>query len=225
VGDMAMFLITRGIKPADVLNLEPGSVPFPASVIDMLGGGLGRPPGGWPKTPAKSRARRPQTHPGPSRRRAAAAEPGQNARGAFRKLRRDATEDDLYSHLMYPEVFAEHAKFERDYSDLAVLPTSAFFYGLAPGEEISVDIEPGKTLFIKLIHVGAVDQDGRRIVTFELNGMPRESAVVDNTAKVKAPSRPRPTRRTRRRWARRCPVSSPPCRSASGPKSAKATNS
>ncbi|HZM06631.1 MAG TPA: pyruvate carboxylase, partial [Candidatus Saccharimonadales bacterium] len=26
VGDMAMFLITRGIKPADVLNLEPGSV-------------------------------------------------------------------------------------------------------------------------------------------------------------------------------------------------------
>ena len=38
VGDMAMFLITRGIKPADVLNLEPGSVPFPASVIDMLDG-------------------------------------------------------------------------------------------------------------------------------------------------------------------------------------------
>jgi pyruvate carboxylase len=25
VGDMAMFLITRGIKPADVVNLEPGA--------------------------------------------------------------------------------------------------------------------------------------------------------------------------------------------------------
>ncbi len=49
VGDMAMFLITRGIKPADVLNLEPGSVPFPASVIDMLLGDLGQPDGGWPK--------------------------------------------------------------------------------------------------------------------------------------------------------------------------------
>jgi pyruvate carboxylase len=41
VGDMTMFLISRGIKPADVVNLEPGSVPFPASVIDMLSGGLG----------------------------------------------------------------------------------------------------------------------------------------------------------------------------------------
>src|SRR5437763_12610554 len=49
VGDMTMFLITRGIKPADVLNLEPGSTPFPESVIDMLSGGLGRPLGGWPR--------------------------------------------------------------------------------------------------------------------------------------------------------------------------------
>ena len=49
VGDLAMFLITRGIKPADVINLEPGSTPFPESVIDMLGGGLGEPMGGWPK--------------------------------------------------------------------------------------------------------------------------------------------------------------------------------
>src|SRR2546430_14498857 len=49
VGDMTMFLITRGIKPADVLNLEPGSTSFPESVIDMLSGGLGEPLGGWPK--------------------------------------------------------------------------------------------------------------------------------------------------------------------------------
>ncbi len=49
VGDMTMFLITRGIKPADVLNLEPGATPFPESVIDMLMGGLGQPVGGWPK--------------------------------------------------------------------------------------------------------------------------------------------------------------------------------
>jgi pyruvate carboxylase len=49
VGDMTMFLITRGIRPADVVNLEPGVTPFPASVVDMLRGGLGRPMGGWPK--------------------------------------------------------------------------------------------------------------------------------------------------------------------------------
>ena len=37
VGDMTMFLVTRGIKPADV-NLEP--VPPSAMVIDMMKGAL-----------------------------------------------------------------------------------------------------------------------------------------------------------------------------------------
>ena len=71
-----------------------------------------------------------------------------------RKAQTRSTDDDLYSHLMYPEVFAEFAKFARDYSDVCVLPTPAFFYGLKPGEEISVEIEEGKTLFIRLINVG-----------------------------------------------------------------------
>src|SRR5471032_1207377 len=46
---MALFLFSRGIKPADVVNLEPGSMPFPESVIDMMSGGLGWPDGGWPE--------------------------------------------------------------------------------------------------------------------------------------------------------------------------------
>jgi pyruvate carboxylase len=48
VGDMCMFLVTRGIKASDVPNLKPGSIDFPESVIDMLSGGLGQPDGGWP---------------------------------------------------------------------------------------------------------------------------------------------------------------------------------
>ena len=50
VGDMAMFLITRGIKAADVPKLKPGSIDWPESVIDMLAGGLGQPDGGWRST-------------------------------------------------------------------------------------------------------------------------------------------------------------------------------
>ena len=42
----------------------------------------------------------------------------------------------------------------RKYSDTSVLPTPVFFYGMEPGEEISVDIEPGKTLIIKFLTVG-----------------------------------------------------------------------
>ena len=86
---------------------------------------------------------------------------------------------------MYPEVFTEFARFVREYSDVSVLPTHAFFFGLKPGEEISVDIEEGKTLFIKLINVGAPDKDGYRMVLYELNGMGRESAVHDRSVQPK----------------------------------------
>src|SRR5688572_9029387 len=48
VGDMALFLFSKGIKPVDVVNLEPGTTEFPESVIDMMMGGLGWPEGGWP---------------------------------------------------------------------------------------------------------------------------------------------------------------------------------
>ena len=99
------------------------------------------------------------------------------------------TPDDLYSHLMYPEVFNDFAKFVREYSDVSVLPTTAFFYGLKPGQEITLDIEEGKTLFIKLINIGAPDKDGSRVLLFELNGMPRETTVFDRSVKAEFKSR------------------------------------
>ncbi len=177
VGDMALFLFTRGIRPADVVNLEPGSTGFPESVIDMLSGGLGEPMGGWPPAVVKAVL-------GNTRPRRAKIEPVKLADVKTEltgKLKHTATDDDLYSHLMYPEVFADYAKFVRDFSDVSCLPTPAFFYGLRPGEEISVAIDEGKVLFIKLINIGTPDKDGRRIVTYELNGYPREAVVVDKS--------------------------------------------
>ncbi|HXG48957.1 MAG TPA: pyruvate carboxylase, partial [Methylomirabilota bacterium] len=189
VGDMALFLFTRGIRPADVVNLEPGSVPFPESVIDMLAGGLGQPAGGWPKKIQKVvlGARKPlKGRPG-------ANLPALNLKKAREdleaRLKREVTDDDLFSHLMYPEVFAEFARFDREFSDVSVLPSAAFFYGLKPNEEISFALEEGKTIYLKLINVGPVDKDGRRTVTFELNGMGREATVLDKSVPTKAKAR------------------------------------
>lgn len=184
VGDMCMFLVTRGISPADVPKLKPGSVDFPESVIDMLWGGLGQPDGGWPKDVQKAVLgdREPTTK-----------RPGELAKPVdieavraelAEKLGRPATNDDLYSHLMYPQVFADFQKFLDTYDMLTGLPTTAFFYGLQPGEEISVEIQPGKILFCKLVGINEPDAEGRRTIFYELNGMPRESVVVD---KEKAP--------------------------------------
>jgi pyruvate carboxylase len=190
VGDMAMFLITRGIKTADVPKLKPGSIDWPESVIDMLSGGLGQPDGGWPADVQKVVL---------GNRKATTKRPGELAEPIdleatrdeiTRKIGRPANDDDLYSYLMYPQVFTDFVTFRKKYDDLSGLPTPAFFYGLQIGEEIEVEIDPGKILIIKLISIGEPDLNGNRALFYELNGMPRESIVADKSlVSISKPSR------------------------------------
>ncbi len=204
VGDMALFLFSRGIKPADVVNLEAGSMPFPESVIDMMMGGLGWPEGGWPvqvwrvilgeKRFTEARAkydaslRRRKSRPGKA---APALDLTKARQELAEKLRRPATEDDLYSHLMYPQVFADFTRHQQSFGDVGVLPTPAFFYGLKVGEEISISIEEGKILIVRLISVSTPDKDGRRTVNYELNGIVREAFILDRSVAPKTKARPK----------------------------------
>ena len=90
---------------------------------------------------------------------------------------------------MYPKVYDDFRDFRNKYGDVSVLPTTAYFHGLKPGEEISIDIEEGKTLFIKLLHVGDPDEKGVRPLTFELNGKARTTLVKDQSIKGDAKAR------------------------------------
>jgi pyruvate carboxylase len=150
----------------------------------MLSGGLGKPLGGWPK-------KLQQVVLGPARRdKPLRGRPGASLKPLnFKKIEHDlaarlkrvATADDVFSYVMYPEVFADYARKVRDYGDLSAVPTPAFFYGLKVGQEISVEIEEGKTLFIRLVNVNPVDAEGRRTLIFELNGMPRQLSIADRS--------------------------------------------
>ena len=84
---------------------------------------------------------------------------------------------------MYPQVFKDLVKYINEYGHARVLPTPAFFYGLKPGEEISVEIQEGKILIIKLIYVSEPDKEGQRTLTFELNGRARECVITDKSIK------------------------------------------
>ncbi|HTL59169.1 MAG TPA: pyruvate carboxylase [Candidatus Limnocylindrales bacterium] len=202
VGDMALFLFSRGIQPADVVNLEPGVTPFPESVLDMFNGGLGWPPGGWPEPVWKvvlgeKRFKEAKARYQASLMAGSAAETEREVdleklrAELSAKLKRPASDDDLYCHLMYPQVFATFDKHRHDFSDVSLLPTPAFFYGLQPRQEINVTIEPGKTLIIRLVNVGEPEKDGRRTVTYELNGMTREAFIADKHLAPKIKHRPK----------------------------------
>jgi pyruvate carboxylase len=200
VGDMALFMVTNGITAADVEAAAngPGNKPgrkltFPKSVVEMMQGAIGFPEGGFPKkvqklimdsagaTAIKGRAGA----------KLAKVDFGAVKKELATKLHHEPTETQVMSYLMYPQVFLDYARHRRNFDDVALLPTPAFFYGLRVGEEISVEIEPGKVLVVKYLTTSDVHEDGTRTVFFELNGQPREVTVTDKSREAAVARNPR----------------------------------
>src|ERR1700675_349227 len=185
VGDMTLFLMAKEMQPADFLQLdEHHDVSFPNSVVEMFSGVLGVPPGGWPKKLQKIILRGQAPLRGRPSASLQAVKFEEEQKALVKKLGHAVRRDDLLSYLLYPDVFTKYDKFRQTYSDVSVLPTPAFFYGLTSGEEITIEIEPGKTLILKFLTASDPHPDGTRTLFFELNGQPREVNVRDRALRV-----------------------------------------
>jgi hypothetical protein len=133
-----------------------------------------------------------------------------SARTIETKLERKVSDFEFASYLMYPKVFTDFALAADTYGPVSVLPTPAYFYGLAAGEELFADIEKGKTLVIVNQAMSGTDSQGMVTVFFELNGQPRRIKVPDRAHG--APAAPPAARRSPAMppmSARRCRASSP----------------
>ncbi|MGB3147397.1 MAG: pyruvate carboxylase [Paracoccaceae bacterium] len=191
VGDMALMMVSQNLTRAEVED-PAVEVAFPDSVVDMLRGNLGQPPGGWPEkiTQKVLKGEKPSVE-----------RPGKNMApvdldAARQKLSAElegfrVDDEDLNGYLMYPKVFLDYMGRHRQYGPVRTLPTRTFFYGMGPGEEISVEIDPGKTLEVRLQAVGETDETGDAKVFFELNGQPRVIRVPNRAVKAKTISRPK----------------------------------
>jgi pyruvate carboxylase len=62
---------------------------------------------------------------------------------------------------------------------------------MKPGEQISAEIDPGKTLEIRLLAVGETSEHGDVKVFFELNGQPRSIRVPNRLVKSTTVQRPK----------------------------------
>jgi pyruvate carboxylase len=178
VGDMALFLIANNLTVDDVLTSDR-ELSFPESVVDLLAGRMGQPPGGFPPEVQKRvlRGQKPvEGRPGAS---LPPADFAKTAAELKKRLVREPSRRDVVSYLVYPRVVSEFISHEEQYGDTSILPTPVFFYGPQSGEEMSVEIEPGKTLIVKFLTIGDAQPDGRRTVFFELNGQPRDVTVED----------------------------------------------
>jgi pyruvate carboxylase len=186
VGDMAILMVSSGLTKEQVAAPD-FEVAFPESVVQMMRGDLGRPEGGWPEAIQKKvlKGQKPlEQRPGALM---APLDLVAERKTLDEKLGRAATDTQFASYLMYPKVFLEYARDRAAYGDLAILPTPVFFYGMEPGEEVSVDIERGKTLIVRFVAMSEVRDDGTRQVFFELNGQPRSIVVTDKSQVAKRP--------------------------------------
>jgi pyruvate carboxylase len=185
VGDMTLFLMAKGMKPEEVLKLDAHhDIAFPNSVIEMFSGVLGVPQGGWPKKLQKIILRDAQPLKGRPGAKLPAVDFAAETESLHHQTGRPVALDDVLSFLLYPDVYLKYEKFVEAHGDVSVLPTPAFFYGLKSGEEIAVDIEPGKTLIIKFLTASEPHPDGTRTLFFDLNGQPREVNVRDHSLRV-----------------------------------------
>ncbi|MEB6550640.1 pyruvate carboxylase [Heyndrickxia sporothermodurans] len=182
VGDMALFMVQNDLTEEDVYS-RGMKIDFPDSVVELFQGYLGQPVGGFPKELQKVilKDREPITiRPGelmenvdlPSLKDALSKEIG-----------REANDHETISYALYPKVFLDYVKTVQQFGDVSVIDTPTFFYGMRLGEEIEVEIEKGKTLFVQLVSIGQPRKDGTRIVYFELNGQPREIIIKDESIK------------------------------------------
>ncbi len=191
VGDMALMMVSQGLSRADVEDPKK-DVSFPDSVIDMMRGNLGRPPGGFPDAIVKKilKGEKPLTD-----------RPGKDLPPvdleAKRKELSDLLDDaeiddeDLNGYLMYPKVYVDYAKRHAIYGPVRALSTKTFFYGMEPGDEIAAEIDPGVTLEIRCQAIADTNAEGEAKVFFELNGQPRVIRVMDRRSGAAAFARPK----------------------------------
>jgi pyruvate carboxylase len=193
VGDFAIFLVQN-----DLLSLQ-GELPqmveatrqkllaqarrldFPQSVVQYFRGELGQPPGGFPED---LRAAVLKGQPVLTGRPSDGLPPFDFDKAAEHVRARTGREPplrDVVSYALYPRVLDDFFAFQSACGDVSILPTPVYFHGLEPGQEVWVEIEPGKTLVISLEAVGDPDAEGNVTVYWKLNGQSRHVTVLDKS--------------------------------------------
>ena len=192
VGDMALVMVSSDLSPADVLD-PSHEVAFPESVVSLFKGELGFPPDGFPPALSRKVLKLTEGEAPPEPYRPGDRIPAVDLSGARASAERECQQplDDrqLASYLMYPKVMRDYCAHVAQYGDTSTLPTPVFFYGPQQQQELTVEIDPGKSLLVALQSISP-DGEAAQKVQFELNGQSRTVRVIAPHAGAAASARP-----------------------------------
>lgn len=188
VGDMALFMVQNNLSDEDVIQ-KGESISFPESVVEFFQGYIGFPPGGFPKELQRVVLKGKKPLDGRAGEWMVPIDFSSVRKELEERLQRKCRDEEVISYVLYPKVFLEFQDRYARYGDVSCLDTPTFLYGMKLGEELAVEIERGKTLFIKLVSIGEAQQDGMRTIFFELNGQMREVTIRDYSVKTEVKER------------------------------------
>ncbi len=183
VGDMAQFMVANNLSKEDVFT-KGETISFPESVQQFFMGEIGQPEGGFPKDLQRIILKDKQAFTDRPNKHLPAIDFEKEFATFKETFGNDLSLLDFLSYKFYPKVFEDGLKFWREYGDVSVVPTPLFLYGMEMGQDTTIEIAKGKTLLIRLLSIGPVDDKGHRTVFFKLNGQTRNVEVQDRSVKV-----------------------------------------
>jgi pyruvate carboxylase len=178
VGDLALALVATDADPQAFAD-DPGSYDVPDSVIGFLSGELGDPPGGWPE-PFRTKALKGRS-----------AKPREEKLDPEDSAALDHDRRSTLNRLLFPGPTKDFADARERYSDLSVLPTRDFLYGLDDDVEHDVYLGEGVRLILGVESVSPPDERGIRTVMCTINGQLRPVSVRDRSVSSDAPAQER----------------------------------
>ena len=180
VGDLALFMVTNNLT-ADGRAVPGEKAEFPPQRGGDDAGDAGLSRGGWPKVFQRIVLDSAGAKPIKGR-------PGEDAEGRFQATRKELAAKCGRSRATLTcsrtcciRRCSSITRSTWHYDNTSVIPTPPFFYGMQSGEEIAVEIEPGKTLIVRFLTTSEPREDGMRTIFFEFNGQPREVNVPDRS--------------------------------------------
>lgn len=182
VGDFAIFMVQNNLTPENI-NEKAAHLAFPDSVVSYFKGMMGQPSGGFPEELQKIvlKGEEPIT-----------CRPGELLPPEdFDKIEKYLKEEleiepdkrDILSYALYPDVFEEYVKYRKEVGDFTRMGSDVFFHGLYEGETCEVEVAEGKAYMIRLLSVSNPDNEGNKILVFEVDGNRREVKIKDKNNK------------------------------------------
>ncbi|WP_315115898.1 pyruvate carboxylase [Clostridium intestinale] len=182
VGDFAIFMVQNNLTPENIQE-KAAHLAFPDSVVSYFKGMMGQPSGGFPEELQKIvlKGEEPIT-----------CRPGELLPPEdFDKIEKYLREEleiepdkrDILSYALYPDVFEEYVKYRKEVGDFTRMGSDVFFHGLYEGETCEVEVAEGKAYMIRLLSVSNPDNEGNKILVFEVDGNRREVKIKDKNNK------------------------------------------